>query len=67
MNPLNTEEAAVYLSIARKTLENWRTTGGGPKFIRYSPRCIRYLRSDLDTWIERGRRASTSDEGSHVG
>ena len=63
-NALMTEgQAADYLSVAARTLNNWRSRGGGPKFVKVSDRCIRYRRRDLDDWTERRTRRSTSDLG----
>lgn len=64
---LSAPEAGAYLGGERKplscqTLANWRTAGNGPKFTRLNGRMIRYLRSDLDAWLEQqGRFASTSE------
>ncbi len=57
------ETAARYLSVSPRTLRNWRTRGGGPEFVKVSKRCIRYRIRDLDEWIGRRRRKSTSDLG----
>ena len=49
---LSQSEAAEFLNIQPCTLEAWRQRGGfGPKFIRYSGRCVRYRLSDLQAWI----------------
>ena len=58
------EEAAALLSVTARCMENWRHRGEGPKFVRIFGRCIRYRRSDLDDWIERRIRTSTSDQGA---
>jgi predicted DNA-binding transcriptional regulator AlpA len=57
-NPIVTEkllspnQAAEILGIQPRTLDFWRQRGGvGPKFIRYSARCVRYRLSDLQAWI----------------
>jgi len=55
--------AAVYLAVARKTLERWRSLGIGPEFIRIGVRGVRYARDDLDLYIATQRRTSTSDSG----
>jgi len=50
----NSDEAAKYLDIDRRTLEGWRYRRNvGPKFLRYSNRVVRYRKSDLDAFLER--------------
>lgn len=69
---LNAAEAGVYLGGERKplsyqTLANWRTAGNGPRFTRLNGRMIRYLRSDLDEWLARqGRYSSTSEDAPQL-
>ena len=58
---LTAEEAAQYLSVSPKSLETWRTRGGGPRFVRLRSRAIRYRLNDLTEFVEQGIRASTSD------
>lgn len=49
---LNETEAALYLSVAPRTLAHWRRTGGQPlSFVRIG-RSIRYSRDDLIQFIE---------------
>lgn len=51
---LNTKEAAAYLGFTPGTLENWRVTGAGPKFIRARGKRrgpVRYAVDDLDQWM----------------
>ena len=56
-------DAAKLLSISERTLRNWRTRGGGPRFVRVSARCIRYRILDIETWATDRTRRSTSDLG----
>jgi len=56
---LNTQGAAQYCGVGKATLEKLRLTGGGPTYLKPSRRVI-YQISDLDTWLNRHRRASTS-------
>ena len=63
---LTAEEAAQYLSVSPKSLETWRTRGGGPRFVRLRSRAIRYRLNDLTEFVEQGVRASTSDPGGTV-
>lgn len=48
---LNTDEAAAYLGLARRTLEGMRWKKEGPKFVKLN-RSVRYRKSDLDAYIE---------------
>lgn len=45
-------DAADFLGYTMRALQNWRTRGGGPAFIKVSSRSIRYRRRDLMVWIE---------------
>lgn len=48
--PINTKEAAEYLGVSAGTLENWRISGGGPKF--YKPKGkVFYFKADLESYI----------------
>lgn len=58
---LSTADAAVRLGLAPCTLEKMRCVGGGPPFIKLSPRAVRYAEEDLDAWVDSRRRVSTSD------
>ena len=50
--PLLTQtEAANLLNIEPRTLESWRQHRTGPRYIRYSRRCVRYRLRDLSAWI----------------
>lgn len=50
---LTSDRAARHLSITRRTLSEWRRTGGGPRYIRLGSRLgrVRYRRDDLDAWM----------------
>ena len=60
---LTAQEAAAYLGLTPRFLEMRRFNGNGPPHIRISSRCVRYLMSDLQAWVEELRRTSTSDSG----
>ncbi|QYI99719.1 helix-turn-helix domain-containing protein [Thalassovita mediterranea] len=60
---LGESQAANYLAVSPRTLRNWRTRGGGPKFVKVSARCIRYRLKDLVDWADKRTRRSTSDMG----
>lgn len=61
---LDTEQAAAYLgpNISPKTLQNWRWQGRGPRFLKVGGKVF-YRQSDLERFLERCERASTSDAG----
>jgi predicted DNA-binding transcriptional regulator AlpA len=58
---LNTAEAAKYTGLAEATLEGLRSKGGGPRYIRYSRRAVRYRVPDLDDWMMDRTISSTSE------
>jgi Helix-turn-helix domain len=63
LEPLFTvNEAAAILRCSSHSLNRWRLTGGGPKFI-YVGRRVRYRRADLIQFIDLSTRNSTSDPG----
>ena len=62
-NPaLNTPQASVYTGLAEPTLETLRTRGGGPRFVRYGRKAVRYLKHDLDSFMAARSVLSTSEK-----
>ena len=59
----NEAQAARLLGLSRKTLQKYRLTGEGPRYVLVSARCIRYRLCDIKTWQESRLRESTSDPG----
>lgn len=55
---LSPEQAAFYLGLTTRTLQEYRSNGIGPRFRRHG-RYIRYHIDDIDAWALRGR------EGGH--
>ena len=53
-------EAAEYVGVSVETMRAWRCRGGGPSFAKIGKRLVRYRRTDLDQFIERGMRRTTS-------
>lgn len=49
---LSPEQAAFYLGMSTRTLQEYRSTGTGPRFRRHG-RHIRYHIDDLDAWSRR--------------
>jgi hypothetical protein len=69
MTPMNDEpdnpfltvaEAAQYLRLKKRTLDNMRWMGTGPKFRKHGGR-IFYHKDDLIEWSKNSRRQSTSE------
>ncbi len=57
-----TADAAAYIGSTKSTLEKMRLIGDGPVFIRFG-RTVVYDIEDLDSWLAKHRRTSTSDIG----
>lgn len=58
---LRTPEAARFLGLSGRTLEKHRTYGTGPRYSKLGGRVV-YAVTDLQTWVNRGTKASTSDD-----
>jgi predicted DNA-binding transcriptional regulator AlpA len=58
-NVFDTEGAAQYLGLSPATLSTRRTRGGGPVFVKLG-RSVRYLRRDLDAYLDAHRVRNTS-------
>lgn len=61
---LNTQQAAILLTLSPRTLEKYRITGEGPHFYRYG-RAVRYSINDLMAWKNARRHSSTSEESNY--
>ena len=59
---LRTPEAARFLGLSGRTLEKHRTYGTGPRYSKLGGRVV-YQVEDLQAWVARGAKASTSDPG----
>lgn len=59
-------EAAVQLGISISTLKRWRHEGRGPLFVKHSPRCIRYMQSELDKYMGQRSVQSTAEGKTKV-
>ena len=60
---LDNEQTAALLGIKPNTLEIWRCTGRGPRFVKLGQSKqapIRYQRTEVASWIEQQSFASTS-------
>lgn len=48
--------ASLGVPVSPRTLEKWaakNNAGGGPPFIRLKTKIVRYLKSDLQSWVQR--------------
>jgi hypothetical protein len=57
---LSTSEAATYLGLGKSTLDKFRLTGDGPRFITCGRRVV-YDPEDLDAFANARKRSSTSE------
>jgi hypothetical protein len=48
---LTTRETADWIGVSTQWLEIGRSKDYGPRFVRVSPRCIRYRRGDVVEWL----------------
>jgi predicted DNA-binding transcriptional regulator AlpA len=61
MQPLVTQrQAAEMLCLSERTLERFRVSGSGPKFVRMG-KSVRYRLSDVEAWIASRVVGSTSE------
>ena len=58
---LRTPEAARFLGLSGRTLEKHRTYGTGPRYSKIGGRVV-YALTDLQAWVNRGTKASASDD-----
>ncbi len=57
---LRTKEAADRLRLSPRTLDRWRVTGAGPRFIRLGRKAVAYRSSDLDVWLDSNTHNNTN-------
>jgi predicted site-specific integrase-resolvase len=55
MKLISSKEAAAVLGISPGTLENWRTRGYGPPYVKYS-NLVKYELGAIYEWIENRRK-----------
>lgn len=60
---LTEKQAAELLNLTPRALQAWRVQGRGPVFYKISGRAVRYNLSDIETWLAKKIRRSTSDPG----
>ena len=61
---ITTQEAATYLGVSKAFLERDRWAGARIPFIKVGTRAVRYRISDLEAYLDRQVRRSTSDPGA---
>jgi len=57
---LTTPEAATFLGVKPSTLEQWRWSGRGPRFVKLGRAC-RYRLADLEEYMEARVFSSTTE------
>lgn len=62
---LTEDQAASLLTLSRRTLQNYRDEGTGPKFVRFGRR-IAYEPAAIREWLDGAVRRSTSDRGDRL-
>ena len=60
---LKTSEAALILGVSESFLERDRWGDGRIPFIKVGARAVRYRESDLQNYLDKQQRRSTSDKG----
>ena len=56
---LRRADAADYIGLKTRTLDNWRTAGKGPRFVKLGRRVV-YQRDELDRYVQSCTRSSTA-------
>jgi predicted DNA-binding transcriptional regulator AlpA len=64
---IDTAEAGRIIGFTPRTLDTWRSRGGGPPFLKLGRRAVRYQRRALFEWLAERQRCDTSDEGKSHG
>jgi predicted DNA-binding transcriptional regulator AlpA len=55
---MTAEQVGELLSVKKATLDNWRSAGKGPKYVKLCGR-VKYRAKDVQAFIEAGVRQST--------
>ena len=61
---LRSAEAAEYMRLSPRTLEDMRRTGNGPKYYKMGPgpkSHVLYTKEDIDAWLQLRHVSSTSE------
>lgn len=62
---LTPDQTAEHLCVSEMTLRKWRWEGKGPRFVKMG-RKVLYRQTDLNEYVERQLRNSTSDTGEVI-
>jgi predicted DNA-binding transcriptional regulator AlpA len=63
---LRTPEAAAYVGLTASSLQKLRLTGDGPRYAKLGRKIVVYPVLELDAWIAKRMRTSTSDTGAEA-
>ena len=58
-------EAAKILRLSERSLERFRLTGTGPRFIKAGGRRVLYRMCDIEAWLAERTFSSTSEAHAH--
>jgi hypothetical protein len=58
------QEAAEFLGVKRRTLQDWRLLQKGPHYLKYDGGSIRYAESDLAEYLSRSLHATARGKGA---
>lgn len=51
------------LGVSVRTVQAWRVKGGGPVFLKFNNRLVRYRKADVEAWLEALAMPHTSAAG----
>jgi predicted DNA-binding transcriptional regulator AlpA len=60
---LDQKRVASLLGISTRTLERYRVSGTGPRYVKLG-KLVRYLKTDIDAWIQQNLSGSTSERSA---
>jgi predicted DNA-binding transcriptional regulator AlpA len=58
---LHETQAAAFLSLSARSLQRYRTRGGGPEYVRLGVKRVGYRRSALLAWAGRSHTSTTAE------
>lgn len=56
---LKPKDVADLLAVSERTLERWRITGGGPRFVRLGSKVVRYTGEEVEAFVVARVKAHT--------
>ncbi|MBM7406913.1 MULTISPECIES: helix-turn-helix transcriptional regulator [Sphingomonas] len=57
------QDVAEYTGLSADFWNRLRSAGGGPQYVKLSPKAVRYRRADIDAWMADRLCRSTFDDG----